>query len=108
MIEEQRLTNKFVRQNSKMIMVKGDDIDLQETTMLLDTNTDKEAIEDPIYLFGLGIVNYMRLNRILIRFLLFMSVIAMIQMYLMNKDISMDSKKILKEESLGWVEKLTS
>ena len=78
---EQRLHDDFLKKQNQRISLKK----IEEIS-----DIDDEYIHDPFYRFGLGVFSYLSLMRILIRYFLFMTIIACIQMYLINGDISVE------------------
>ena len=59
---------------------------------------DRDSIHDPFYRFGLGIYTYIKLQRALIWFLLFLSVISVVQMLTFYGDLSTLDMEIMADE----------
>ena len=65
---------------------------------------------DPLYKLGFGTYSYLRFQQDLKKYLMFLSLIAIIKMILFYHDISADESKVLTHEhdKLSPVEKITS
>ena len=80
--EKRRLSDPFLEEN----------IGTAEINDVFQDENTKEGIEDPFYRFGLGIFTYLSLLRMLIKLLLFLSIIALFQMWLINWNISPEAQ----------------
>ena len=60
---------------------------------------ERDSIHDPFYRFGLGIYTYIKLQRSLIIYLIFMSIIAVVQMAMFNGDLSNINKEVMSKEA---------
>lgn len=93
---------KYRRQIEQELNEEGK-LDPKRSHVLMRTETEieeeRDSIHDPFYRFGLGIYTYIKLQRSLIIYLTFMSIIAVMQMAMFNGDLSNINKDLMSKES---------
>ena len=64
-----------------------------------EIDDERDCIADPFYQYGLGIYTYLKIQRMLVRFISFMAFIALIQMAVFHYNLSGVHKNILSNDT---------
>lgn len=108
------MTMQAYRRKIEEELVNEGKLDPERSHVLMRTqqeiDEERDSIHDPFYRFGLGIYTYIKLQRSIIQYLFFLTVVAVIQMHLFYSDLSNINMDLISKEmdKLSPIEKITS